>query len=141
MEHSKKCVKFCIYLSWMSSLLQRRLRRQGKKSTIYPLYWHLGLESTKLSELPVLLILIKFKKIPSQGLCVNLTWFSSWLHNEDLTFLIGKLKQSQMSEQHSAVKRHRAERRGDSCQMRWLKKHWSSGIFMSPIKCHCELKM
>lgn len=46
-----------------------------------------------------------------------------------------------MSEQHSAVKKKQGW--GNSCQMRLLKKKKSRSIdiFMSPIKCHCELKV
>lgn len=48
-----------------------------------------------------------------------------------------------MSEQHSAVKKKQG--RGNSCQMRLLEekkeKSRSIDIFMSLIKCHCELKV
>lgn len=51
----------------------KKTKKTRKEGTIYPLYWHLGLESTKIRELHILLILITLKKILSQGLCVNLT--------------------------------------------------------------------
>lgn len=88
----------------------KKTKKMTKESTIYPLYWHLGLESTKIHELHILLILIMLKKSSHKGFVLILHDSApGCIVKEDLTYLISKLKWAQMSEQHSTVKRNREE--------------------------------